>query len=1004
MSENIINYTSTIAEIPNGIILASYKKKDRIQESYQSEYDLEQNLIKDLIAQGYQRLEDSSDEGLRNNLRKQIERLNEVSFTNSEWDRFLFEYLDSPNDGIVEKTDKVQRNYQYDFKFDSGVFKNIKIIDKKNVNNNILQVVNQIKRSGKHKNIYDVSILVNGLPLVHIELKKRGVNLQEAFNQIHRYSKESFDGLYNYVQIYVISNGTNTRYFANTTAKDKNNYVFTCEWADFKNKTIKDLEDFTATFFAKKTLLEIITKYCVFNSNNELLIMRPYQIAATERIIWKIISSYNSKKYGTIEGGGFIWHTTGSGKTLTSFKTAKLATELEHIDKVFFVVDRKDLDYQTIREYEHFQKGSVNGSNSTKELERNISKKDDKIIVTTIQKLNEFMKKHPNHEIYSKHCVLIFDECHRSQFGQAQKKLKRLFKKYYQFGFTGTPIFEENSISGETTTGVFGNQIHSYIITDAIRDAKVLKFKVDYNNVSPEFKDAEKEQNEINLKKLEAKMFIHPDRISKITKHILDVFDAKTHRNELFTVRDKRINGFNSMFAVQSIESAKLYYEEFEKQQKDISDDKKLKIATIYSFAQNEEQSSQGEITDENFEPSALNQSSKEFLERVIRDYNLMFKTNYSIDSKSFQDYYKDLSKRVKNKEIDILIVVGMFLTGFDAPTLNTLFVDKNLRYHGLIQAYSRTNRTFNKVKAFGNIVCFRDLEQATKDAISTFGDKNSINVILEKSYLEYLNGFTDEETGQVVTGYKNLCQEMLEKFPDLTEIQTDKDKKEFVELFGEILKAENILKNYDEFQNFEKIISERLMQDMRSVYADIRESVIKGGTGKEKENKVDFSDIEFQIELLKTDEINLDYILALILEKSKDYENVDEMKSEIRRVIKSNLGTRAKESLIMDFIDNSNFKSLQKIKKEDILEQFYTFAKKRKEESIKKVIEEENLNKEEATRFITNSISIGEFSKSVTVDNILPSNISRRQGARQQKKEEVLLKINELIETFIGI
>ena len=700
---------------------------------------------------------------------------------------------------MIEKTRKIQENHIHDFTFDDGHLQNIKIIDKKNIHNNFLQVTNQVRQEGTHNNRYDVTILVNGLPLVHIELKKRGVNLHEAFNQIHRYSKESFNtenSLYKYVQIFVISNGTYTRYFANTTAQNKNHYEFTCEWADAKNRVIRDLEDFTATFFEKRTILEVLTKYCVFDSNNTLLIMRPYQIAATERILWKIESSFQNRKSGKIEAGGFIWHTTGSGKTLTSFKTAKLATELDYIDKVFFVVDRKDLDYQTMKEYQKFQPDSVNGSKDTKELKRSIEKQDNKIVVTTIQKLNEFVKKNPNHEIYDKHCVIIYDECHRSQFGDAQKNIRKFFKHYYQFGFTGTPIFPENALGVETTAGIFGAQLHSYVITDAIRDEKVLKFKVDYNNIRPKFKSAESETDEKKIKAIEKKMLLHPERISEITEYILKVYNTKTHRNEQYDLKHRRLNGFNAMFAVQSVEAAKLYYEEFKKQQRDISEEKRLKIATIYSFTVNEEQNAIGDIPDENFEPGAMDSSSKEFLDKVISDYNGYFKTNYSTNGKEFQNYYKDLSQKVKDKEIDLLIVVGMFLTGFDAPTLNTLFVDKNLRYHGLIQAFSRTNRILNKVKTFGNIVCFRNLEKATEDAIKTFGDENSVNVILEKSYDEYINGFTDEETGKSMKGYVDLCNEIVEKFPNPVEIELDSEKKEFAELFGELLKSENILRN----------------------------------------------------------------------------------------------------------------------------------------------------------------------------------------------------------------
>lgn len=1007
MSEETSKYSvSTIAEMTGGIILAHYDKNNRVDaSSYQSEAELERNLIANLVSQGYERKNFKTSDELYANLKVQIERLNNVSFSKSEWDRFLTEYLDSPKDGMIEKTRKIQEDYIYDFIFDDGHLKNIKIIDKKNIHNNFLQVVNQVTAGEKNQNRYDVTILVNGLPLVHIELKKRGVNLHEAFNQIHRYSKESFNlehSLYKFVQIFVISNGTYTRYFANTTAKNKNNYEFTCEWADAKNKVIRDLEDFTKTFFEKRVILEVLTKYCVFDASNTLLIMRPYQIAATERILWKIKSSYEGKKAGTAEAGGFIWHTTGSGKTLTSFKTARLATNLDFIDKVFFVVDRKDLDYQTMKEYKRFQEDSVNGSKDTKELKKSIEKDDNRIVVTTIQKLNEFVKKNPNHPIYDKHCVLIFDECHRSQFGDAQKNIRKSFKKYYQFGFTGTPIFPENSLKGDTTSGTFGAQLHCYVITDAIRDGKVLKFKVDYNNITPKFKEIEMETDEEKLKKLEKKMLMHPERISEITKYILKVFDTKTHRNEFYDLKHRRLNGFNAMFAVQSVEAAKLYYEEFQKQQESLPEEKRLKVATIYSFSANEEPSAIDEIEDENFEPSAMDSTAKEFLNKAINDYNKLFKSNFSTEGKEFQNYYSDLSNRVKNKEVDLLIVVGMFLTGFDAPTLNTLFVDKNLRYHGLIQAFSRTNRILNKVKTFGNIVCFRNLERATEDAIKTFGDENSVNVILEKSYDEYIHGFTDEETGKKFKGYIDICEEIIAKFPDPTEIVLEADKKEFVQLFGELLKAENILRNFDEFESFEKIISERLMQDMKSVYVDIRESILNERRSKEAEEaQVDFSDVEFQIDLLKTDEINLDYILALILEKARENDDIESLKAEVRRVIRSSLGTRAKEDLIMEFISKTRLSELKNT--DDIIETFYEFAKKEKVVKINQLIAEENLN-ERANRFIEKSISKGyvEYAGD-ELDGIIPP-LSRRGGVREKKKEIVLEKIRKVVEVFVGI
>ena len=1008
MSEKSAIYErSTIAEMTNGIILANYEEILQVQDTYQSEKELEDGMIRDLESQGYERFYGKTSEELYKNLKIQIERLNKVAFTDKEWEKFLVEYLDCPNDGMIEKTRKIQENYIYDFIFDDGHLKNIKIIDKKNIHNNILQVCNQIKQKGKHKNRYDVTILVNGLPLVHIELKKRGVSLHEAFSQIDRYGKESFNAensLYKFVQIFVISNGTYTRYFANTTAQNKNHYEFTCEWADAKNKVIRDLKDFTATFFEKRTILEVLTKYCVFDSNNTLLIMRPYQIAATERILWKIESSFQNRKSGKIGAGGFIWHTTGSGKTLTSFKTAKLATELDYIDKVFFVVDRKDLDYQTMKEYQKFQPDSVNGSKDTKELKRSIEKQDNKIVVTTIQKLNEFVKKNPSHEIYDKHCVIIYDECHRSQFGDAQKNIRKSFKNYYQFGFTGTPIFPENALGSDTTAGIFGAQLHSYVITDAIRDKKVLKFKVDYNDIRAKFKAAETETDDKKLKELEKRMLLHPERISKIVEYILKVYNTKTHRNEYYNIKQKRLNGFNAIFAVQSVEAAKLYYEEFQKQQENLPEEKRLKVMTIYSFAANEERNAIGDIPDENFEPSAMESTAKEFLDKVISDYNDYFKTNFSTNGNEFQNYYKDLSKKVKDKKIDILIVVGMFLTGFDAPTLNTLFVDKNLRYHGLIQAFSRTNRILNKVKTFGNIVCFRDLEKATKNAIKTFGDDNSVNIILEKSYNDYINGFKDEETGKSVKGYINLCNEIVEKFPKPVEIEKNQDKKEFAELFGELLKTENILKNFDEFENFEKIISDRQMQDMKSVYVDICEEIRNVGKNDQNnsdEQGIDFSDIEFQIDLLKTDEINLDYILELILEKTKEHDDIETLKSEIRRIIRTSLGTRAKENLVINFINKTDLKKLKN--NGEILDAFYKYAKEEKKEKIDELVKDENL-KEDSRRFIEKSINKGfvDYAGS-ELDSILPPT-SRRKGAREVKKQSVLEKIRKMVEIFIGI
>ena len=797
-----------IAELPNFIVLDKYTKDSMVSEpsvGYQPESALERELIQDLRNQGYEYLPTiTTPDALLVHTRKQLQEFNNTVFTDTEWQRFLDEYLDKPSDTIIDKTRKIHDNYIYDFVFDDGRIQNIYLVDKQNIARNKLQVINQFEQTGTQANRYDVTILVNGLPLVQIELKKRGVAIREAFNQVHRYSKESFNSessLYKYLQMFIISNGTDTRYFANTVKRDKNSFDFTMNWAKSDNTLIKDLKDFTATFFQKNTLLQVLLNYSVFDTGNTLLIMRPYQIAATERILWKIKSSFQTKKWCSPDGGGYIWHTTGSGKTLTSFKTARLATQLEFIDKVFFVVDRKDLDYQTMKEYQRFSPDSVNGSESTAGLKRNIEKDDNKIIVTTIQKLNNLMKGEGDLPIYQKQVVFIFDECHRSQFGEAQKNLRKKFKKYYQFGFTGTPIFPENALGAETTASVFGTELHSYVITDAIRDEKVLKFKVDYNDVRPMFKALETEQDEVKISAVEEqKLLLHPDRIKEIAQYILRNFRIKTHRTQ------GSRTGFNAMFAVSSVEAAKLYYEQLNALQKE--SENPLKIATIYSFAPNEEQNAVGDIIEENFEPSAMDTSAKEFLANAIKDYNAMFGTNFGVDSKEFQNYYRDLAKNVKEKEIDLLIVVGMFLTGFDAQTLNTLFVDKNLRYHGLIQAFSRTNRIYDATKTFGNIVTFRDLEQATIDAITLFGSQNTKNVVLEKSYKEYIEGFTDSVTGEVHRGYTEVVRELKAQFPKPDAITTEAAKKAFVQLFGEYLRIENILRNYDEFTQLKALQS----------------------------------------------------------------------------------------------------------------------------------------------------------------------------------------------------
>jgi type I restriction enzyme R subunit len=787
--------TTPIAESNSFIVLDKYTKCPA-GEFYQSEDALERELIRDLQNQGYEYLPNlNTPAQMLANVREQLQALNGVQFLEGEWQRFVEEYLDKPSENIIDKTRKIHDDYIHDFVFDDGRIKNIYLLDKKNITRNKLQVIKQFEQKGTQANRYDVTILVNGLPLIQVELKKRGVAIREAFNQIHRYSKESFNtehSLFKYLQLFVISNGTDTRYFANTTKRDKNSFDFTMNWARADNTLIKDLKDFTATFFQKNTLLNVLLHYAVFDVSDTLLVMRPYQIAATERILWKINSAYQAKHWSKLESGGFIWHTTGSGKTLTSFKAARLATELDFIDKVFFVVDRKDLDYQTMKEYQRFSPDSVNGSDSTAGLKRNLEKDDNKIIVTTIQKLNNLMKTEPDLPIYHQQVVFIFDECHRSQFGEAQKNLNKKFKKFYQFGFTGTPIFPENALGAETTASVFGRELHSYVITDAIRDEKVLKFKVDYNDVRPQFKAIEQEQDEQKLTAAENRQaLLHPERIREIAQYILNHFKQKTHR------LGAGGKGFNAMFAVSSVDAAKLYYEAFKQLQTSEPPltppleggeanlppvkgglrgvQKPLKIATIFSFAANEAQDAVGDIVDESFEPTAMDSSAKEFLSAAIDDYNQMFKTNYGVDSKQFQNYYRDLALRVKKQEVDLLIVVGMFLTGFDAPTLNTLFVDKNLRYHGLMQAYSRTNRIYDATKTFGNIVTFRDLEQATIDAITLFGNSSTKNVVLEKSYQEYMQGFTDVVTGEARRGYLELVKELQQRFPNPDEIVTEK-------------------------------------------------------------------------------------------------------------------------------------------------------------------------------------------------------------------------------------
>jgi len=980
-------HTNPIAETTNYIILDQYERLPQLDGSYQREAQLEEELISDLLRQGYKYApEIRTPEALLKNVRAQIERLNEISFTDEEWVRFCTEFVDSPGDSATEKAKKVHEYPVYDFIFDDGRMKNIYLFDKRNLSRNQMQVINQMEQTGSHTNRYDVTILINGLPLVHIELKRRGVAIREAFNQIHRYSKESFNGeasLYKYIQLFVISNGTDTRYFANTTKRDKNSFDFTMNWAQADNTPIKDLKDFTATFLQKETLLKVILTYSVLDVTDTLLVMRPYQIAATERILWKIRSSYEGKKGTESRKGGYIWHTTGSGKTLTSFKAARLATELDFIDKVFFVVDRKDLDYQTMKEYQRFSPDSVNGSESTVGLKRNIERDDNKIIVTTIQKLTRLMKTEPDLEIYQRQVVFIFDEAHRSQFGEGQHLLSKRFKKYCQFGFTGTPIFTENALDDRTTADIFGEY---------------------------------------------RKALLHPERIREITSYILENFARKTHR----TLGNR--GGFNAMFAVSSVEAAKLYYEEFRRQQEGLS--KRLRVATIFSFAPNEEQSQAGEVSEENFEPEAMDLTGKEFLQRAIGDYNQMYQTNYSIESSSFQNYYRDLAQRMRDQQVDLLIVVGMFLTGFDAPRLNTLFVDKNLRYHGLIQAFSRTNRIYDSTKSFGNIVCFRDLEQATIDAITLFGNHHTRGVILEHSYEDYLKGFVHDLTGDQIHGYIEVVKELQERFPDPSAITTDSEKRAFVKLFGQYLCLENILQNFDEFiarKELDKIpeedheartalqdkygltreemeelqrqplLSERAGQDYRSSYNDIRESLRHREPKPSPEaSDLDWDDIIFEVDLLKSQEINLDYILELVFDHLKKMQDKEALIDEIRRIIRASIDQRAKEGLIVDFIHQLDLETIET--KADLMEAFYTYAQEVQQREVNALITEESLHEEGARRYIQISLEQESVSENGTdLKEILPrmSSINKQYTPMKQR---VLEKIKSLVEKFRGI
>ena len=1036
-----MSYFNIVAQSSESTVVTEYKPQAKRSEAYQSEADLEQEFIRLLCELGYERLTIHKEADLIANLRTQLEKLNNYYFTDGEWKRFWDEVLANTNSGILEKTRLIQEDYVQVLRRDNGESKNIQLIDKKCIHNNTLQVINQYAISAEegaaHDNRYDVTVLVNGLPLIHIELKRRGVPIREAFNQIDRYQRDSFwasSGLYEFVQIFVISNGTNTKYYSNTTrfnhikdakaqkvkkSKTSNSFEFTSFWADANNRIIPDLVDFTKTFFCKHTILNILTRYCVFTAENMLLVMRPYQIVATERILNRIEIANNYKKYGSVAGGGYIWHTTGSGKTLTSFKTAQLATKLDYIDKVLFVVDRKDLDYQTMKEYDRFEKGAANSNTSTAVLKRQLEDDNAKIIITTIQKLATFIKKNAGHSVFDKRVVIIFDECHRSQFGDMHQAIIKYFKKYHLFGFTGTPIFAVNAGVSKnptlrTTEQAFGDQLHAYTIVDAINDKNVLPFRVDYiktMDAEPDIDD--KEVWDINREKA----FLAPERIRLVTEYILTHFDQKTYRGDktyTFSVlkniaevasangrqqideikQKQRVSGFNSIFAVSSVDAAKLYYAEFQRQMAE-DPQRRLKIAVIYSYGANEEETD-GILDEENPEDtSALDQNSRDFLDTAIRDYNEMFHTNYSTDGDKFQNYYKDVSLRMKNKELDLLIVVNMFLTGFDATTLNTLWVDKNLKMHGLIQAYSRTNRILNSIKVFGNIVCFRNLQKRTDDAISLFGDKEAGGIVLMRGYKDYYFGYEDAD-GKYHPGYQDMIEELTTKFPLSEErITGEQRQKEFIVLFGAILRMRNLLTSFDEFVGNE-ILSERDFQDYLGRYQDLRDEWKNRKPGGEKEDITD--DIVFEIELIKQIEINIDYILMLVQKYHDSHCDDKEILITIQKAVDASPELRSKKALIETFIAGINDVS-------DVMLEWRTFVAEEKERQLATIIKEENLKDEETRRFMDSAFRDGSVKTTGTdIDKLMPP-ISRFGGGnRTEKKQTIIEKLKGFFDRFFGI
>ena len=1032
---------SETARQAGSTVVAEYTPDKKRATHYQSEAELERAFIEQLQSQAYEYLPITAEADLVLNLRKQLEKLNDFTFSDAEWKRFFTGEIANQNQSIAEKTATIQEDYIKNLKCDNGFVKNIYLLRKDKIHENSLQVINQYttdlpaarlsdgqgrQENGQRANRYDVTVLVNGLPLVHIELKRRGVAIQEAFNQINRYQRESFwagSGLFEYVQVFVISNGTHTKYYSNTTRSEhikesnegsikkgkrtSNSFEFTSWWADAANMPITDLMDFAKTFFAKHAILNILTRYCVFTTDKQLLAMRPYQIVATEKILSRIDVSTNYKKLGTVEAGGYIWHTTGSGKTLTSFKTAQLVSKLPHVDKVLFVVDRKDLDYQTMREYDKFEKGAANSNTSTEILKRQLEDGGARIIITTIQKLDRFIGRNKGHTIFNGHIVLIFDECHRSQFGEMHAAITKAFKNYHLFGFTGTPIFAMNASSGgrpdfKTTKQAFGDKLHTYTIVNAIADKNVLPFKVDYISTVREAEDIEdKKVRDIDREAVLAA----PERLANIVQYIRDHFDQKTRRSSFYKLKDRRLAGFNSIFAVSSIDAAKKYYAEFKKQLSDMPSDKKLKIAIIYSFGVNEEEidlpAQVGGVIDENSEDtSGLDKSSRDFLENAIKDYNTMFGTSYDTSSDKFQNYYKDVSEKVKNREVDILLVVNMFLTGFDATTLNTLWVDKNLRLHGLLQAYSRTNRILNTIKTFGNIVCFRNLEKATNESIALFGDKEASGIVLLKSYDEYYNGYKDLSVGQAggdkeVRGYASLVEELMAKFPVGERIIVAQNQKDFIRLYGAILRVRNILVTFDEFSGNE-ILTERDIQDYHSDYIDLYNEFRKAGDG-EKENIND--DIVFEMELIKQIEINIDYILGLVKKYHEDHTKNRELLVDINKAIDSSIELRNKKDLINQFIASLDIHSV-------VDKDWQKYVEKKRIEELEEIIKHENLDHDETYKFVQNAFHSGSVATTGTaLAKVLPP-VSRFSptGERSKKRESVLDKLMRFFERFFGI